>query len=204
MKTSIATKRDQLVKSKLQDAMSYQEYRELVREHRAAGTSTGSEQNEALSNYTLLNDSRMKRLDKTSSLPEAVGAILAKSDRPQTWLVITESWCGDAAQSMPVINKFAEAAPNVDLRVVLRDEHPELMDEFLYNGTRSIPVLIVWDRQEEAVTHIWGPRPSTANKMVADYKAAHGKLDAEFKKDLQVWYNKDRSANIISDLKQFF
>lgn len=204
MKTMTTVTRDQLVQSKLEDAMSYQQYRTLVKDHREAGTSTGPEQSEALSNYTLLNDSRMKRLDKTVELPEAVQEIVASKKGRQTWLVITESWCGDAAQSMPVINKFAEANDQIDLKVVLRDEHPELMDAFLYNGTRSIPVLIVWDWEQEAVTHVWGPRPSTANDMVARYKEVHGGLDAEFKKDLQIWYNKDRSQTIISDLSTFF
>lgn len=204
MDTMITTNRDQLVRSKLTEGMTYQQYRTLVQEHRAAGTSTGPEQTDALANYTLLNDSRMKRLDKTTKLPEAVLQKIGSNKRRQTWLVITESWCGDAAQSMPIINKFAEANEQIELTVLLRDEHPELMDEFLYNGTRSIPVLIVYDWESEAVTHVWGPRPSTANKMVADYKVAHGKLDAEFKKDLQHWYNKDRGTTIITDLQAYF
>ena len=204
MSTTIATDRNQLVRSKFDGAMSYPAYRELVLGHRAAGTSTGPEQTEALSNYTLLNESRMKRLDKTTHLPEDVLEMVSGNTKRQTWLVITESWCGDAAQSMPVINKFAEASELIDLKVVLRDEHPELMDEFLYNGTRSIPVLIVYDWEQQAVTHVWGPRPTIANKMVADYKQAHGKLDAEFKKDLQLWYNKDKSNSIITDLVGYF
>lgn len=199
-----AATKDQLVQSKLKDAMSYQQYRALVKGHREAGTSTGPEQSKALSNYTLLNDSRMGRLDKTVQLGDAEREIVGRRQGRQTWLVITESWCGDAAQSMPVINKFAEANDQIDLKVVLRDEHPELMDAFLYNGTRSIPVLIVWDWEQEAVTHVWGPRPSTANEMVARYKEVHGELDAEFKKNLQIWYNKDRSQTIISDLSNFF
>lgn len=204
MNTIVNTDRDLLVKTKLEGAMSYQQYRALVMKHREAGTSTGPEQTEALSNYTLLNDSRMKRLDKTTKLPEDVMRVVAANSTPQTWLVITESWCGDAAQSMPAINKIVEASPLIELKVVLRDEHPELMDAFLYNGTRSIPVLIVWDEQEQTVTNVWGPRPTIANQMVADYKAEHGGLDAGFKKDLQLWYNKDKSNSIIMDLVEFF
>ena len=83
-------------------------------------------------------------------------------------------------------------------RILLRDENPELMNEFLTNGNQAIPKLI--QIIDNKVTKTWGPRPTIATKMVADYKSEHGKLDPEFKKDLQVWYNKNKSQNVIEDL----
>ena len=72
-------------------------------------------------------------------------------------------------------------------------------DEFLTNGGRSIPKVIILD-EEKNVVDTWGPRPTVATKMVKDYKEANGSLDADFKKDLQVWYNKDKGINVQEDI----
>jgi len=189
-----------LIKEGLKTAITYQEYRELVTEHVQKGTSTGPNQTVDLSQYTLLNDSRMRRLDKTTKLPEAVLERIENYKEKVTWLVLTESWCGDAAQSMPVINKMAEANNDIHLKVVLRDEHPELMNAFLTNGGMSIPKLIVFNNETNQILGDWGPRPTTATQMVNSYKEEHGKLTPEFKQDLQVWYNKDKGQSIVTDL----
>jgi hypothetical protein len=190
----------QLALRAIEKATSYQEYRELVSKHVQNGTSTGMIQTEALTQYTLLNDSRMRRLDKTTKIPDSVLGRIKDFKGNQTWLVLTESWCGDAAQSMPIMNKLAEITNKIHLRVVLRDEHPELMNAFLTNGSQSIPKLIVTDTSTNELIGEWGPRPSVATEMVNSYKREHGSLSAEFKQDLQVWYNKDKGASIVEDL----
>lgn len=82
---------------------------------------------------------------------------------------------------------------------MLRDEHPELMDHFLTNGTRSIPKLIILNYALEVMA-TWGPRTAAATLLVTDYKQQFGKIDAEFKSQLQLWYNKDKGINIINEL----
>lgn len=188
-----------VIENSLEKAISYSEYRTLVKGLLDEGKSTGPNQSEDLLNYSLLNDKRMKRLDKTMKLFEITQTKLSEIKEAQTWLVITEGWCGDAAQNLPVINKLAEENDNIQLKVVLRDENVELMDNFLTNGGRAIPKLIALDNDNE-VLGTWGPRPDVATKMVADYKAANGSLDAEFKKDLQVWYNKNKGENVQENL----
>lgn len=183
----------------LQNAISYETYRTLVSNLLANGKATGPLQSEALTNYSLLNDRRMKRLDKTLQISEDTIATINSIKESQTWLTITEGWCGDAAQNLPVINKIAAINPNINLKVVLRDENLELMDLFLTNGGRAIPKLIALDA-EHNVIFTWGPRPSVATKMVADYKAKNGSLDAQFKQDLQVWYNKDKGKSVQEDI----
>ncbi len=192
----------EIIKNSLQKAISYPEYITLVKDLLDQGKSTGPNQSEDLLNYSLLNDKRMKRLDKTIKLTEETIAKVKDVKEPQTWLVLTEGWCGDAAQNLPVIHKIAEENPNIDLKLVLRDENVELMDEFLTNGGRSIPKLIALDKENEVIS-TWGPRPTTATKMVADYKNEHGSLDAEFKKNLQVWYNKDKGNDVQKDIISF-
>ncbi len=191
-----------LVKENIAKGINYQEYRNIVTQHVEKGTSTGPVQSEELSNYTLLNNSRMKRLDKTTKVSEELENKYKNYKGNVTWLVITESWCGDAAQNIPVMNKLAELNEGIDLKLVSRDDNPELMDEFLTNGARAIPKLIAFDNNKEEVIGLWGPRPTVATKMVADYKKEHGKLTPEFKKDLQVWYNKDKGISTFDDLAE--
>ncbi|MFC7357846.1 thioredoxin family protein [Jejudonia soesokkakensis] len=192
----------QLYKDTLANSMSYPEYRALVADHVIRGTSSGPEQTEALSQYTLLNDSRMRRLDKTTKVSEEIIQAFKDFKGNQTWLVLTESWCGDAAQTMPVMNVLANLSENIDFKVALRDENLEVMNQFLTNGSLSIPKLIVLNNKTNKLIATWGPRPSVASKMVAEYKTIHGVLTPEFKQELQVWYNKDKGQNTIQDLKQ--
>lgn len=192
--------REQLIQDALPKAISYQDYRILTEEHALADSNSGPEITEGLANYTKLNHRRMKRLDKTLKVSEDLQEKIAIYSKNVTWLVLTETWCGDAAQTMPMIQKFADHNSGIDFKVLLRDEHLDLMDAFLYNGGRSIPKLIAFDTDKKEVLGDWGPRPTEATKMVNDYKATHGKLTPEFKEDLQIWYNKDKGANTAEDL----
>ncbi len=192
--------KEQLVLDALPKAISYQDYRKLTEEHALANTNSGTKITESLVNYTKLNHRRMKRLDKTLKITEQIQETIAQYSKNTTWIVLTETWCGDAAQTMPMMQKFAELNSGIDLKVLLRDEHLDLMDAFLYNGGRSIPKLIAFDRDTNKIIGDWGPRPTEATKMVNDYKATHGKLTPEFKEDLQVWYNKDKGVNTAADL----
>ncbi len=189
-----------LIQDAKTNGMSYGTYRDLVDQMAAEGKSTGPNQTEALTNYTQLNSKRMKRWDKKIKIEEALAAKIAGIKKPITWLVLTESWCGDASPSLPVMQKIAELNPNLTLKVVLRDENLDLMNQFLTNNAMSIPKLIAVDDETESVIGEWGPRPSIATKMVVDYKAEHGTLTPEFKQDLQVWYNKNKGQNILEDL----
>ncbi|WP_397444979.1 thioredoxin family protein [Polaribacter sp. R77954] len=188
----------EIIKQSLVNTYTYQEYRGLVKSLLDEGKSTGPNQSEELTNYSMLNDRRMKRLDKTIKITEETTKEIQKVVTPQTWLVITEGWCGDAAQNLPVLHKMAELNKNINLKLVLRDDNLALMDLFLTNGGRAIPKLIALDSNLNVID-TWGPRPSVATKIVANYKAAHGVLDAKFKQDLQVWYNKDKGVSTQED-----
>ncbi|MFZ2284665.1 MAG: thioredoxin family protein, partial [Lutibacter sp.] len=87
----------------------------------------------------------------------------------------------------------------IDFKIVLRDENEDLMNQYLTNGSKSIPKVLILD-QENNVLDSWGPRPAVASQMVVDYKAQNGSLDEEFKKNLQIWYNKDKGNNTQNEL----
>ncbi|TKD65388.1 thioredoxin family protein [Flavobacterium sp. ASW18X] len=184
----------------LANAIDYQTYRKQVKQWAEENSNSGPEKSDVLANYTQLNDRRMKRWDKTLKFTEAQITGLPKLDGKYTWLVITESWCGDAAPSVPVMNKIAESLPNLDLKLVYRDENLPLIEQFLTNGAMSIPKLIMIDSESLQVKQTWGPRSTKATKMVNEYKAEHGKLTAEFKEDLQGFYNKDKGQDVFNDL----
>ncbi len=191
---------DTLIEKSYAKAISYTEYRTLVAQLAGEGKSTGPDQSEALTNYTQLNDRRMKRWDKTLKFNEETVEKILKVDRKITWLVLTESWCGDASPALPVMNKISELNSNISLKIILRDENIDLMNRFLTHGGMSIPKLIAVDDATGNVTGDWGPRSKAATILVEDYKREHGKLTAEFKEDLQVWYNKDKGQSVLNDL----
>ncbi|MCH4551831.1 thioredoxin family protein [Aestuariibaculum lutulentum] len=191
-----------IIKDSLDRSMSYEAYRDLVKRLAEEHSTTGAEQTKDQADFTKLNERRMKRWDKTIRIPEVSQKRISKFKQDITWLVIAESWCGDAAHVLPVLNKIAEVNPHITYRVVLRDENPDLMDAFLSKGARSIPKVIIIDDNTGEVLSTYGPRPSEATTYVQRFIAKNGKLTPEFKEDLQHWYNSDKGLNIINDVTE--
>lgn len=196
-----------LTRDIINDAWTYDNYRTNIEKLFVIGKTTGDNHSDAMLNYTKLNIFRMKRLDKTTRLTENTLAQIKKENRKITWLVITEAWCGDAAQVIPVLNKLAEENENIDLKLILRDENSEVMDQFLTNGTRSIPILIVLDSETLEVLNSWGPRPTEVQKMVMNAKAdaqsnpeESKEIWEEVKKNSQLWYAKDKTKTIQDEI----
>lgn len=190
----------ELISKSLEKAMDHEEYMILFKQLVAEGKTTGEPSPEKI-NYTKLNWSRTKRLNKTAKLSEEQSRHFKDLNEEQTWLVITEPWCGDAAQSLPFLNKFAEIAENIDLKIVLRDENPELMDAYLTNGSRSIPKLIILDKNLQLINH-WGPRSKAATKVVNNYIQEFGQIDDQLKTELQVWYNLNKGEAILQEIQE--
>ena len=178
--------------------MDYAEYNLLFKQLVEAGRTTGEQTQEKI-DYTKLNFSRSKRLDKTAEISEESMKAFKNISEKQTWLVISEPWCGDAAQTLPFLNKISQNSENIDLKIVLRDENPALMDAFLTNGSRSIPIIIMLDENFN-VLQKFGPRSKAATKLINDYLLEVGKIDDNLKEMLQVWYNNDKGISIINDL----
>ncbi len=148
--------------------------------------------------YTKLNLQRMKRWNKTF-VPDPELVALLKNKNNQKWWLITEAWCGDSAQNLPVIAVLAEQA-GVDLRIVLRDENPQIIDQYLTNGTKSIPVLVVFDNQDQQLFR-WGPRPAASQGLMADWKANPNGRDFEaFELEMHQWYTQNKGKDIQEEL----
>ena len=190
----------ELLLHSLKSSLTYPGYLELLEDLVANNSTTGNLTKDRV-NFTALNFKRIQRLNKTIKLKPEQEDHFRNIETKQTWLVFLESWCADGAQTIPVLNKIAEASDNIDLRIILRDEHPELMDNFLTYGTRSIPKLVILDENKEVLS-TWGPRSNPATQMTNDYKKEFGRIDTNFKARLQVWYNKDRGMSIINEMME--
>ncbi|MRX40539.1 thioredoxin family protein [Flavobacterium sp. LC2016-23] len=190
-----------IVAKALFNSYSYAEYRKLVTDLLSEGKSTGDVQSESLTHYTSLNEARMNRLEKTIKITEDAIDKLQKLENHYIWLVISEGWCGDAAQILPIINKMAQASDKkVDLRIVLRDANDELMSQYLTNGGRAIPKVIVICKEAGIVRADWGPRPKGATQLMSDYKKEFGVIDDKIKTDLQLWYLADKGVSVQEEL----
>ncbi len=179
---------------------SYQEFMQLMEQLTAAGKTTGPVQSESLIYFTGLNLQRSQRWNKTFAVPANV-AVEVSEAHPQIWWVITEAWCGDSAQNLPVINKIAEASGGViELRIVLRDEHTEIIDKYLTNGGRSIPKLVS-ETTDGNELFTWGPRPVEAQQIMTEWKANQAaRSHDEVEKDLHLWYAKDKGKSVLNEL----
>lgn len=183
----------------LDNAMSYEEYKDLVQNLINNNDTTGNSKSEANIYFTKLNAERTKRIEKTTIIDEKFKAEVEKISHPVVFFVIAESWCGDVAQNLPVIYKIAELNPFIKLRIILRDENENIMNEFLTNGAKSIPVCILLDGETFEVLGKWGPRPGTAMSLMREYKNNPDISHAEANKNIQLWYAKDHTKNIQSE-----
>ena len=190
------------IKQAIENSFSYADYRKKVTGLIAEGKSTGYTQTADLLKYSELNETRMNRLDKTIQLSDEVIKKLKNFDTNYIWLVLSEGWCGDAAQIVPVIHKMAEVSDKIELKIALRDDNDALMQHFLTNGGKAIPKLIVLDATTLEVVADWGPRPAGAKQLILDYKATHGVIDETAKIELQKWYLYDKGISIQNEIAQ--
>ncbi len=193
MTTSIPAQPPVLRPEQLAAAYSYTQYRQLIDELMTENKTTGETQSEELTVYARLNIQRMARLDKKAELLPEMTAALAELTQTYEWVIITEGWCGDAAQIVPVLEKIAQASQGrIRTHYLLRDENLDLMDHYLTNGGRSIPKLLILHADTLTEVTNWGPRPALAQDLFLEMKAA-GATHEEFAEALHGWYAKNKT-----------
>lgn len=188
-----------ILKEDLDKSMSFNEYYLLNEVLVNDGKTTGNDQSESLINYTKLNFSRMKRILKTTPIIDEVKNTIDCLNNKVTWIVLAESWCGDAAQNLPVFAKIAEANPNITVRVLLRDENEAVMNKYLTNGGKSIPKLICIDEDYNELG-TWGPRPKFLQDWLYKEKANPTMEMDDLKEQFQVWYTKDKGQTLQQEM----
>ena len=179
--------------------LSYKSYTDLISELFKEGKTTGSDQTDEYLGYTKMNIQRMSRLEKSVSLTAELKDILENVKQKYIWVVISEGWCGDSAQIIPLLNAIAEACLNIELKIILRDENPEIMDRYLTNGGRSIPKLICFEDESLKEIFTWGPRPKALQDIVMKLKEKNATKE-EKGVIVQKWYNEDKTSGLQDEL----
>jgi len=114
--------------------------------------------------YRRYNYERAQRVAGAYRMSERLARALEAIEQPQLWMVLTEDWCGDSAYSLPVIAEAARRSPLITLRILRRDENPDIMDLYLTRGARSIPKLVAF-AEDGTELFTWGPRPAEAQAL---------------------------------------
>jgi Thioredoxin len=188
-----------IINNAVAKAIGYEDYTALVSSLWQNGELTGGEVTEDLLAYTKLNIARMRRVEKTAFLSDTlIGAL--KNQVPNYFLILTEGWCGDAAQLVPLFDKMNAIQGNKETLIVLRDENLELMDLYLTNGkSRSIPIVLCISSETNEVLWQYGPRPKAAQKILDDAKLQN--LDLEIQKEmLHKWYAEDKTKTTQEEI----
>ncbi|MGN8225873.1 thioredoxin family protein [Gracilimonas sp. BCB1] len=199
MKTAV----DSIITRELiENAHSFEEYTDLVQQLFDDGRTTNDDNRPDMLEYTKLNIHRSSKWNKRAKISEELQRELSDFPGKMIWLVITEGWCGDAAQSLPFIHKMSELSDNIDLKLILRDQYPEVMDEFLTNGSRSIPKVIALDHETLEVLGTWGPRPKEIQET---YMGERANPDIENKiatQNLHLWYARNKGKAMQEEFLQ--
>lgn len=180
---------------------TYDQFLELLDNLLTEGKTTGTNQSEEYLHYAKLNMQRMRRWNKTYEINADLAAKIRKQPA-QEWWVITEGWCGDSAQNLPALVKMAAASSGkIKLRIVLRDENPDIMDQYLTNGTsRSIPILAAFNQEGQQLFK-WGPRPEPAHALLLKWKSkTEPEPFEEFEKEMHTWYTQDKGRTLEAEI----
>jgi hypothetical protein len=189
----------ELLASVIKKSLSYSEYLQLTEDLLSQEKTTGPNQGADYVHYTNLNFHRMKRLDKTVEINAELKSLITQIQTPQTWLVISEAWCGDAAQNVPLLQKIADLSNKIELKIILRDENIEVMELYLTNGGRSIPKLIALENDTLNELYTWGPRPASIQNVMNELKAANVTEISEIVEKIQIAYNHDKSQSFQNE-----
>jgi Thioredoxin len=188
------------MRNHVEKALTHAEYMNLIDNLLAEGKTTGENQSEDYVHFGKLNRQRIKRLEKTIHLNESLVKTAQNVERKMIWLSITEGWCGDAAQNLPAIQKIADESPNIEMKYLLRDENLDLMDKYLTNGGRAIPIVICLDANTYEELGKWGSRPKAAQDYFLEMKSK-GLEKAEMMENLQRWYNADKEQSLQAEFE---
>lgn len=178
--------------------MNFQQYQGYFQEILTNPNAPEPYNNTDYLDYTKLNWTRQQRWLKTGIVDTELANAITKIDKPQQWIVITEPWCGDAAHTVPFIYKLSVLNPLISTSYQLRDAEPFLINQYLTNGGKAIPKLIIRDEAGNDLVN-WGPRPAACQAIYTELTAAQADFET-VKTELQKWYNEDKGKSFQKEL----
>ncbi|MBM4171523.1 MAG: thioredoxin family protein [Ignavibacteria bacterium] len=181
----------QIITQIIENGCSYDEYIKIFEKEIGNLNSKEAEQKK-------LNYHRTLRLHKTLQISELTKALIKRIENIQLWMIITETWCGDSAQNIPIIAELAKLNPLIELKIILRDINLNIMDHFLTNNSKSIPKLVAFDKDGNQLFQ-WGPRPKEAQSLVLNARENQIPKD-EYMVSLHKWYASDRGKTTEQEI----
>jgi len=139
-----------------------------------------------------------RSVHRLARLPEFAIARAAVLPAPRRLVVLAEDWCGDAVNAVPILARLVEESANLSMRVLRRDEHPEVMDRYLTGAARAIPVVIALTEDLRELGW-WGSRPSELQAWVMAQRAAGVEKKALYP-EIRRWYARDRGASVLREV----
>lgn len=193
----------------LNNALNYEGFKQRVKELYDHGRPTSGEDADApLLEFTELNLNRLSRNEKSNKVKPDLQSFLASFPKPMYWLVLAEGWCGDVAENLPIIHKLAAENDHITLGIIFRDQNSSIMDQYLTNGGRSIPKLIILDAETREELGNWGPRPRELQDWVNEKQKERDQFETKMDwvnsihEGMHKWYGKDKGQTLQLELHQ--
>jgi len=191
----------------IKEALSYPAYVELASQCIANNQTTGANHDDNSVKKAIQGLEIIRNLLETVTIEEQFVKELQACQVRVIWLGVTESWCIDSANSLPVIYKMSQASPDIQMKIMLRDS-TSIIDSFTTRGTRSIPKVICFDAESLVVLGAWGPRPSELDaKMMIEAKDLKNSSDSDraekyvkMRGIIKDWYKKDKTLSIQQEV----
>ena len=153
--------------------------------------------------YTQSNLERTTLVMKEIVLNQKLYNSLSELQEEWIWLVLSEPWCGDASWGLTALYMIAQSTDNIDFRVLLRDEYPEIIAAYQTNGGNAIPKMVCLRKSDLKELGTWGPRPQVLQQMVLNYKQdAHFDFKESVRK-IHAWYLQDMTKTIQHEIIDF-
>lgn len=167
--------------------LTYEAYLTAWREEAEAPVGGLDKDARKVRHYTAYNLERSEAVHAAYTPSDALREAVTQIETPQLWMVLTEAWCGDSAFCLPVLVEAARLTEHVTLRILLRDDNLDIMDQYLTNGaSRSIPKLVGF-AHDGAELFQWGPRPEAAQRLYDQERAAAKDKETAIQ-TLVAWY----------------
>ena len=135
---------------------------------------------DAYKNQMTRNRERLEESEKNFAPAPADLAALQSLSQPLNVVAIAEDWCGDVIANLPILGRLAQNTGKLNVRVFLRDQNLDLIDQYLKEGKyRSIPVFVFFDQSFNELGHFI-ERPASVTDLRAEKRAEIFAQNPEF------------------------